>query len=563
MLTYLHIKNLALLQDISLEFGPGLTVITGESGSGKTMLISALSLLLGARAKSSDIRTGCEKAVVEAVFDLERDPSLEELLESQGILWEDELVIRRVLSNQGRSQIFLNQQRISLQGLKNIAINLCEICSQHEFHRLADSGFHTNIMDQYLSNLSLLAQVKKDYQLLHDLLQQREELLLLEKESQARQDYLEYQLQEIERVNPLAGEDLELDQKKALLSSAEKRAQMAMEADNALYSSEESILGGLYKVLALLDQLSNLDENLQEMAKTMSNCYVELEEIARDLNSYGQKIEYDQGELDRVEERIFTLNQLKRKFGGSLEEVFLSREKMVGEKEKIEALNRNLTGIDRQIEEQFKIYREKADSLSHQRGQVTGEFSEQLKNELVDLKMPDVQFQIEFKSHPKTLEGISPGGWETLQFLISTNRGEEPKPLAQVASGGEMSRILLAFKNLLRQRDPVSTYVFDEVDAGIGGEMANRVAKKLSTVSQEHQVICVTHSPQIAARGNSQYRVIKQLEGERTVTSIIKLEDEDRNQEIAALMGSTGKISLRHAAALREEVAKKLTPRDN
>jgi len=533
MLSQLRIKNFAIIEELELSFPGGMNVITGETGAGKSIIIQAVNLILGDRAASNLIRSGEKEAVVEALFTLESSTKIRKKLEDSGIDTDDEIIIRRVISESGKNKVFINGVMVTLSMLTDVCEGLINISGQHEHQTLMQPECHLDLLDSFAKAESLKENYQKAFHRYSSSLSELEALHRNEKNMAERTDLIRFQLHEIEKANIEGAEDETLSDERKVLVNAEKLAGAASFGDQTIYSSENSIVGSLDEVMSRLKHCIDLDSQLKGPAEAVESALFQLEDAALTLREYAGKMTFDSVRLSAVEERLADLERLKKKYGPTLDEVIKTKESLAGELESFqgEGNNRELleARVEREKEEALKI----AGELSLLRREMSKRLSEEIACELGDLGISGARFEVVFKA----LEGLKERGLEEAEFFLSTNPGEPPRALAKTASGGELSRLMLAFKRRILGKERVPSLIFDEVDAGIGGGTAEVVGKKLKSVSKSSQVICITHLPQIAALGDSHYKVTKRVEKGRTFTSIDLLDSEDRVEELSRMLG--------------------------
>ncbi len=557
MLQELHIKDLAIIDELSLSFDKGFTVFTGETGAGKSIIIDAIDLVLGDRASADLIRSGCEEARVEALFDISQIERMEDILSDAGIGAGEGLLIKRIIHKSGRNRILINGSLSTLMTLSEIGRYLIDICGQSEHQSLTRAEEHIDILDAFGGLGNLREEMSKSYRRLLRLRREFEGLKSSTELSAQERELLEFQLKEIDSVNPRAGEDEELERELEVLQNAENIRQTLAEGEATLYSEEGSITERLSVLAKKLEELAPLDEELGELARRIESAYYELEDVAVSLRQKADSIEVDPERLREVTERLDAINMLKRKYGGTIEEVLKRRDQIsqtlsstVNHELELERLRTELS----RAEEEAQMV---ADSLGEARRKTAEELKSAVERELKELGMKGVNFQIEIKRDKTTDDRyrLTEKGAEHVVFLISTNPGEEVKPLHRIASGGELSRIMLAIKSLISV-GKVPTLIFDEIDTGIGSTMAQVVGKRLKKVSNTHQVLCITHMPQIAAYADTHLLVTKTTTPDgRTVTRVKKLEGEERVNHIATMLGGTTptETTLKHARELLEQ----------
>ncbi|MGH9339284.1 MAG: DNA repair protein RecN [Acidobacteriota bacterium] len=534
MLKFLSIENFALIDRLEVEFQSGLNLITGETGSGKSILVDAVGLLVGSRASQETIRQGFEKARVEGIFEIATShPAYIRLLEGGVDLEDNQLIIRREISTAGSNKVFINGT-LSTQGfLSEIGALLADIHGQYDQQALLQPGVHLDFLDAFGQNHDLLNKIKEVFLKWREIRALRQQMQAAEREQLQRLDTLQFQLEDIAKLQLRPGLEVELQEEKQLLSSAEQRCQRAQESYQLLYEQEGAALGLLERVQRAVEDLSELDNQFKPVLERCADLRFQLEEIAYQLRDYGQNIEFSPTRLEAVEERLAEIQQACRKYGGSVAEVLAYYERICQEVDSLSGREHQLEDMHQQEQELYHEYLELAGGLSQKRAQSVGALCRQVELALSQLAMENCVFSVELKTdqeHP-TEQGI-----DSAEFLISPNPGEAPRPLARIASGGELSRIILALKSILTLEDYPKTLVFDEVDSGIGGRVASSVGEKLARLAGQHQVFCVTHLPQLACYAKHHFHVDKKVRAERTVIELRLLENAARIEEISRMM---------------------------
>jgi DNA repair protein RecN (Recombination protein N) len=559
MLTELNIKNFAIIDQLRVVFGPGFSILTGETGAGKSILVDAINLLLGSRASPEMIRTGQEEASVEAFFDLPEEDDLE-ILNSLDLKKSEGLLIRRLLHRSGKSRAFLNGSSITLHMLEELGEKLINIYGQHEHQHFLDPLRHIDILD-HSGDLLLLRQAFQEvYTQWSKATAELEELIGWQKQRSDRVELLAFQSKEIGRANLKPGEEEELVGERARLVHAEKLHSIAHEGAEVLYGESGSVAERLKSTLQRLREGLKIDPSLGLPATAVESALFQVEDVASSLRSYREKILFDPRRLETIESRLDEINKLKRKYGPSLNEVLTYKEKIDQERKGLESLEERISEIKKSTTTLHARAFSSARELSQQRKKAARELGRKVEIELSNLGMKKVLFSVQVETEPLESQeepgagrDLSPRlnekGIDRVQFLISPNPGEELKPLAKIASGGELSRIMLAMKRIFAEETWVKTLIFDEVDAGIGGGIAEVVGRKLKEIAQQHQVLCITHLAQIASFADAHYRVSKRTQGGRTFVEVICLKEEERLQEVARMLAGlkiTGK-TLDHA----------------
>ncbi len=558
MLTCLRIRDLAIIEQLEIELGPGLNVLTGETGAGKSILVDALELLLGGKGKAELVRSGASQAEVEAMFDLDDDPDLRAKLASLELACEGELLIRRVLLPNGRTRAFVNGRLATAQQLSELSRGLADISSQHEHHTLTNPGTHLGYLDAFANLASQREQVASAFHALreaHQALQAFDQRL---KDRAQREDLLRYQVREIEEVSPRVDEEVQLGERRDRLKHAGTLMQLSADAADALYERDGSVSEVLAQVSANVHEAATLDPSLRDLAQQLESTRAQLEDAARELSRYTRGVHADPEALTELEERLFALQKLKRKYGGSLESVLAHLAQSHAELAALddhEATSERLRGeYQRKLGDARAVARE----LSKKRKLAAGKLASAISEELASLGMGGARILVdvsplEGKLGELEVDGarLSAQGIDRAEFLIAPNRGEQARPLSKVASGGELSRAMLAIKRVLAGLGPAGMYVFDEVDSGVGGAVAEVIGRKIEEVSEHRQVLCITHLPQIAVFARSHFKVEKGDQGGRTVSTVKKLSKREQEEEIARMLGGL-KITAKTRAAAAE-----------
>lgn len=536
MLCEMHVENFALMEEVELTFSSGLTVFTGETGAGKSMLIDALGVLLGGRASSDFIRHGLEKARVEGIFE-DLPESIRLRLEEAGYtLEEGQLFLSREINRSGKNICRVQGRTVPLSLYRSLAQGLVDIHGQMEHQSLFQPETHRGLLDAFGGpNLcALLDEVNEAAKHYRSLISKERQLMASEAEQERREDILRYQIEEITGINPKPGEEESLQAEKKRLANAEKILSLSSEVYTGLYEggnipSAYDILGRCRKAL---QDLARIDDRCEAMLEPVESIYYMVEDLASQVNSYREDFDYEPGRLDQIEERLIELQRL-RKYGLTVEEVLKAKEEMEAELHKITHLQEELDRLRKEKERILKVYQQRAEKLTAERKKCAQKLEEGLHRELADLGLEKSRFEVRFTpvDEPRN------GGAEEIEFYFSANLGEPPKPLAKVASGGEMSRLMLALKSLLAEIESVGTFIFDEVDSGVGGRTILKMGDKLARIAQSKQVFCITHAAQVAAFGDHHFGIAKEIVGERTRTQVHLLSEEERIQELARMLG--------------------------
>jgi len=539
MLSDLSIKNFAIIDELHVSFNSGLNIISGETGAGKSIIIGAVSLLLGDRAAADMIRTQADAAAVEALFEIAQNKTLKEKIQEMGFEAGNELVIRRVISRTGKNKALINGQMATLANLAAISESLINICGQHEHQVILDAENHIDILDEFGDCLPWRAIYEEAYNQNQQIKSQKEKLENLCRSREEKTELIKFQLKEIEDIAPQNEEDKILTEERRVLINVRKLTDYADRAYDLLYGETSSVIEKIKEVQIQIKEIKKIDANLKLSETDIESSFFTLQEAALSLRDYSKKLFFDPERLVAIDERLEMVNRLKRKHGGSLESVFAKKQVM---EEELLQVSNGAEELNKLAQEEVKVkarMRQNAQKLSQLRAQAAVKLQDAVNREICALNMPHASFSINFKKSAAdgTAEIFGSRGVDELEFYLAANIGEEQKSLNRIASGGELSRIILALKNVLSQTGSVDTVVFDEVDSGIGGAAAEIVGRKLKDVSTSHQVICITHLPQIACYGDSHLRVAKKVAGGRTTTTVDKLDDEQKIEEISRMLG--------------------------
>ena len=521
MLRFLSVRHLAVIDQLELEFEPGLNVLTGETGAGKSILVGAVGLLVGGRASSDLVRTGEDVAAVEAIFDTPTG---------------GEVIIRREVSAQGRSRASIDGALATSASLRELCGALVDLHGQHEHQLLLDPAAHLDLLDAYATVAVERDAVAATFAALQRIRAERDRLQTGEREKASRAEFISFQLAEIDRVAPTPGEDEELSTARQVLANADKLQRLCAEAYDALYEGDQAALPALGNVWKKLGDLAALDGRFDPYLDARAAVKSQLEDLAFFLRSYAGAIDASPARLQEVEDRLALLERLKKKHGPSLDEVVRKGEQLRRELHDIEHATERAAALDLALDGARQDYVSAASALSGKRRAAAPLFSRALEKSLADLAMTRTRCEVRFVAADSE-DQWSERGVEQGEFFISPNPGEDLKPLARIASGGELSRVMLALKTLASTDAPGKTLIFDEVDAGIGGAVADVVGARLQRLGDTYQVLCITHLPQIAAYGATHYRIVKRVRGGRTVTDVARVGGADREEELARMIG--------------------------
>lgn len=557
MLVELNIKDFAIIDNMKINFTKGLNVLTGETGSGKSIIIEALGMILGSRTSKEFIRSGCNKSLLEGVFYIEDVPSLKPILEDLAIDIDQDnlLIITKEIYSNGPSISKVNGRTVNLSMLKSITTKLVDIFGQHEHQSLLDINNHLLMIDAFGDEqfVQLKSKIRKIYDELQEEKKKINSLTINSSERDREIDILKFQIDEINEANLTEEDEYAIEAEFKKLSNINKISQsieMALSClDNEDYSYQ-GVINLINRSLSLISEVKEYDEKLQVIYNRLSDINYELQDINRELNYYFNNIDIDQERLNYLHERIDLVNKLKRKYGNTIEQIFKFRDEAEERLDKLLNFEEEYQKSLNKIRELEKTLEENCTLLSEMRKKIAGELENKVKKELSQLNMTKVEFKVDFSR----TSNFTPFGFDKIEFLISTNPGEDLKSLSKIVSGGEMSRIMLAFKSILAVLDKIPTLVFDEIDTGISGRTAQVVGEKIYNISKNHQVICISHLPQIAAFADSHFVINKTSTGNRTITEVVKLSDEERIQEMARLLGGFNmtETTLKHASELIE-----------
>ena len=550
MLTELRISNFAVIDHLTLEFPGGFQVLTGETGAGKSILVDAITLLVGGRASADQIRSDAEEAVLEAAFSLTAAAQVAGRLREAGLLGPDEtdLIIRRVLSRAGRHRIYLNGNLTPLHVLQTLAGTLIDIHGQHEQQSLLSPQAQLDMLDAFGHLKELRGEYARGHEQWRARQRELEEAVQASADRSRREELLRFQQQELQEADVRPGEEEALTTERHRLTHAQRLGELSREAYDSLYGGDGSLLGGLGGVASRLKELGTIDPGTREWAALADAAAVNLRELAERLRDYRQGLEHDPDRLAAVEERLDRLHRLKKKYGGSLEAV-LSRARELGQElEELAACETRVADLRAQVAEGGARVTAVADRLSEGRARAARRLEARVEEELTALRMEHTQFQIKVSTDPAE-SALGPAGRDRVEYLLSANRGEPVQPLARVASGGELSRVMLAIKTVLAETDRVPVLIFDEVDSGVGGAVAAVMGQRLRALAEYHQVFCLTHLPQIASQAGTHFVVEKGVSKNRTVTRVRRLDQGGRREEIARMVAGLAVTKAARATA--------------
>ena len=519
MINHISIKNFAIIENTEIDFRDGLNIITGETGSGKSIVIDSISLALGSRAESSYVMSGAAKAVIQLA----------------GTLNDEEFVITREISSAGKNLCRINGEIVTLSQVNLLSAKLADIHGQYDNQSLLDPDYHIVLLDSYKhqDTDSLKDEVADKYSLYVKARKELARLLSLEKENTRKLDFYKFEEEEIEKARLIPGEDEELRERIMLLQNSEKIYENISGAYQAMYDESPSVMDGLSQSVKSIEELSSYSERIASLGQEFSDIYYRLEDVCREIRSIKDSLTFSPAELDEAIARMELIDGLKKKYGSTIEEILAYQEKL----QKQLSIAENMDEEKRRLMHQLKAAKEQllqsCAALTAKRTAKAAELEGAIQSELIDLNFKDAQVKISVEP----LSEPSETGMDRAEIFITTNRGESLKPLARIVSGGEMSRIMLAFKNIISSYDNIPTLIFDEIDNGISGVTASIVGKKLKEISRTHQIICITHLPQIASCGDFNYRIYKDSSDTSTFTHVEMLSPEEKVGEIARLLG--------------------------
>ncbi|MDD4844775.1 MAG: DNA repair protein RecN [Anaerotignum sp.] len=555
MLENLHIKNVALIEECQVSFGKGLNILTGETGAGKSMLIDSLQFALGGRMGKDFLRKDQKMALVEALFSV-KDRNFLNKLEESGIEPEEDatVLITRTLNDAGKSVCRINGSTVTVSMLRELAGDLIDIYGQHEHQSLLNPSKHIRLLDRFCGGAfeKVMGSYQKSYEKKKEIDKQLEELMGDEAQREQRLDILNFQKDEIENAVLVANEEEELVETKKRLSNMERLIRFANESADLLYDGTDdmpSACDNLSVAVSKIRECSAMDSTLGDFYNDLEDVYARLEDISREVKRYAQNLEDDPAELERVEDRLQTIYKMKRKYGGSVEAVLHFYEEITKEIEFFSNSQEKVLQLTAAREKEQLILEKTARELTALREEAAERVGKQIEASLKDMEMKNARFYIQVMPRDEW----NAMGKDKVEFLISPNKGEDLKPLAKIASGGEMSRVMLALKAVLVDADEIETFIFDEIDTGVSGKTAAKVGKKMSLIGEKRQVLCITHLPQIAAMADKHFLIEKETKNDQTITMVKSLEEDASIAEVARLIGSAEvtKATLTAAQELR------------
>ncbi|MBK7104128.1 MAG: DNA repair protein RecN [Ignavibacteriae bacterium] len=565
MLTSLEIKDYALIEKIHVNFGSGLNIITGETGAGKSILIGALSLLLGERASSETVRKGAEKSVIEGIFEIGSNKKVSKLLEENEIENTAELILRREISVKGTNRCFVNDSPVQLTFVKQIGNLLIDLHGQHDHQSLLRNETHIDFLDEFCDLENEFIEFTNLKKQLSGILSQINTLKSNEKNLKEKAELYQFQLKEINAVSPVENEDVNIEKELLILENSEKLFETSSQIYSSLYDDENSVFEILTEIKNKIDDLKKIDESFIPKFDDANSALELLKDIAHFTRDYKDKIDIDPEKIEELRARSGAIYLLKKKYGGTLENVLLHKNRIEEELNIAENFSDKIESLSKEV----NLIREKiknvSQKISEKRKKESGKIEKEIVKMLSFLGINDSKFKIDFSfdknvtsenyinlnSHKINLQN---NGIDIVEFYISTNLGEDLKPLSKIASGGEISRVMLAIKSVLANTEKLPLLIFDEIDTGVSGRIAQKVGKVLSELSQSHQIISITHLPQIAAFANQHFSVEKEIKGERVISKLISLNPENRITEIAKLL-SGEKITQNNIDAAKELIS--------
>ena len=547
MLKSLHIKDYALINNIDVEFGKGLNIITGETGAGKSILIDAMGLLLGERASTEVVRKETSKAVVEGIFDVESNKKVKQILKEVEIEFFPELIVRREISVKGANRCFVNDTPVNLSVIKDLGDLLVDLHGQHEHQSLLRTETHIGFLDEFAGAEKLLKDYADAFNDVQELSARLDELRKKESSLTEKRDFYSFQIKEIDAVAPVEGEEEQITSELKVLENAEKLLGITGSLYENLFDSENSVHDQLIQIKSRIDELVSIDSSFKEIENEFNSIIAQVRDASEFIRKYNSKTDLDPDHLEQLRERLGAISLLKKKYGGSIESVIAYRNKIGGEYDAAENYSLHIEKLEKHI----GIAREAAgliaEKLSLKRKEAAGKVGKEVEKVLSELGIADSKFIVIINQNTEknladfvVIKGVNykadVNGIDTVEFYISTNPGEELKPLAKVASGGEISRIMLSLKSILAKKDKLPLLIFDEIDTGVSGRIAQKVGNALKSLSSAHQVIAITHLPQITGIGDHNFTVEKLTSGSRVTSSIRKLTQDEKIREVAKLM---------------------------
>lgn len=532
MLELLHIKNIAVIDEAEIEFDNGFNVLTGETGAGKSIIIDSINMVLGERTSKNLIRNGEKKASVEAMFYINSKEIMNEL-DSLGIETEDgNVIIYRDINTEGKSVCKINGHLTTASFIRQISDQLINIHGQQDNQSLLTPSSHIKFLDGYANITSDISAYKNEHKKVCEIEEKLKSLQFDEQEKERQIDLYSFQINEINDADLKPGEDEALSERKKFLNSIGKIAEVVNSSHTLLYESEKSVYDEFSGIANEFLSVSQYDKKLNEIYERLNSIAIDIDDIIYQIREYRDNIEYNENELDEIEIRLDTINKLKRKYGSSIDDILSYRDEICDKLDKINKSDKETECLKKELDTALSEREKLADILTEKRTEKSIELSNKICSELNDLDMSKVRFAVDIKKGEYTKNGC-----DDVEFLISVNAGEPLKPLSKIASGGEMSRIMLAIKSIFADTDPVDTLIFDEIDTGVSGRAAQKIAEKINKIALNKQVLCITHLAQIAAMADTHFLIEKNVENEKTYTSVKKLDGKKRQNELARIIG--------------------------
>jgi len=562
MLIELKVQNFAIIENLALTFGPGLNILSGETGAGKSVLLKSLSLMMGDKAEADIVRTGVDHAVIEGFFDLADRPDVLQQLEELGLDVNDEtLVVRRIISTQGKGKVYLNGALSPLSSLRSIVAPLItltgrqtpliEMTGQHDNRHLQSKAYHLEVLDLYAGTWTLRVDFEKQYARYHDI---EEQIMRLEEAARSREqrlDFLRFQRDEIEALDIKPNEEEELETRVSRMRHSTRLIEFVAASVDSLYANDDAVMVALHQVLQRGSELSALDPELSKRLAPLQEAKTLLEDAVFELRDYGKNLDADPQELNQLEERLSSLRKLQKKFGKGADEIVKAHKEILEEIDSLEKHDESIRELNEERAKLHKTMKKLAQELNDRRTNGAHLLEKGVNDELLDLNMKGVTFSVSVS----LLDHWTASGQNNIEFMIQASKKDEPKALAKVASGGELSRILLALKRVVGSSDRPRTYLFDEVDTGVSGQTAEKVGRKLKTIAKGQQLICVTHLPQVASFADQHFLIDKRPQKGAVRMTVTELSKDERVKEIARLISGEkiSQTSLEHARQLIAE----------
>lgn len=540
MLSLLKIRNIALIDELVIEFGSGLNLLTGETGSGKSIIVDSLGALTGDRVSSELIKEGCETGLIEGAFAVRLTDGLRGAFDESGVDLEHEadceILVRRELSLSGKNRVFVNNQIVTQAFLRKIGPLLVDIHGQGEQTLLFSPSYHLDVLDEFAGVGESRSMVAERFSAMAAVRLALEDLKTDESQKLQLIEMLKFQVEEIGRSKPEPGEDEALEEERRRLSNAEKLSALSGESYGLLYEGDDSVISNLEKALRKVRELSEYEATFEGYEESLKTAEAVFQDLAYSLRDFSGSLEFSPARLDEIEGRLAEISRLKRKYGGSIETVLSHFEESSTRLRNIETSELRESELLKELEKASADYREAAVILHDSRAKAAGKFVKQVEAGLRDVALEKARLEVRIDSDPSDESSFSAKGFDRLEFYFSANTGESPKPLSKVASGGEASRLMLVLKTCAQMKEPGKAVVFDEIDSGVGGRVAEAVGLKLKALARSQQVLCVTHQPQVAALADAHFSVSKSVEGKRTTVSVRRLSEKDRVEEVARML---------------------------